>query len=113
MNLYDVFGESPWTREDLFPKDREYMKKIHSKQSRQLMQWIEDVCDEQEYDGSCIYDEYPECLAMERMAEKVYENAGQPEPREWAEALIMSMLYNEICYRRCRRREFKQRLMIS
>ena len=28
MNLYDVFGDSPWTQEDLFIKDREYMKKL-------------------------------------------------------------------------------------
>ena len=27
MNLYDVFGDSPWTQEDLFLKDRAYMKK--------------------------------------------------------------------------------------
>ena len=110
MNLYDVFGESPWSREDLFSKDREYMKKMHSKKGRQMMRWIEDVCDEQEYDGSCMYDEYPDGLDVERMAKKVYENAGRPEPKEWADALIMSMLYNEICYRRCRRRDFKQRL---
>ena len=99
MNLYDVFGESPWAQEDLLPMDRDYMKRLCSKTGREFMPWIEDVCDAEEYDGSCMYDEYPDKLAMERMAQTVYENAGKPEPEDWAKALIQSMLYNEICYR--------------
>lgn len=64
MNLYDVFGDSPWTQEDVFLKDRDYMKKICPKQSREMLRWVEDVCDEEEYDGSCMYDEYPDTTAM-------------------------------------------------
>lgn len=110
MNLYNVFGDNPWTQEDLFPKDREYMKKVCPKQGRSLMKWVEDVCDEEEYDGSCMYDEYPDVLAVENMVSKAYDKAGKPEPEEWAKALIASMLYNEMCYRRQRRIDFKQRL---
>ena len=105
MNLYDVFGESPWVQEDFLPTDREYMKRMCTKTGRELMPYIEDVCDAKEYDGSCMYDEYPDI-----MAEEVYEQAGHPEPEEWVKALIQSMLYNEICYRRRRRRDFKQQL---
>ena len=103
MNLYDVFGESPWAQEDLFPTDREYMKRMCTQAGQKLMPLIEDVCDEKEYDGSCM-------IAVERMAETVYEQAGRPEPEEWVKALVQSMLYNEICYRRRRRRDFKQQL---
>ena len=110
MNLYDVFGENPWAQEDFFPIDREYMKRLCSKTGREFIPWIEDVCDAEEYDGSCMYDEYPDVLAIERMTQTVYDNAGQPEPKEWVKALIESMLYNEICYRRRRRRDFKQQL---
>ena len=110
MNLYDVFGDSPWTQEDLFLKDRAYLKKICPKQNREMLRWVEDVCDEEEYDGSCMYDEYPDATAMERMADKAYDRAGRPEPEDWSRALLMSLLYDEICYRRNRRREFKQRL---
>ena len=110
MNLYDVFGDQPWSQEDFFSKDRAYMKKICSKKSRELMRWVEDVCDEEEYDGSPMFDEYPDPLAIERMTIKAYDNAGRPDPEEWAKSLITSMLYNEICYRRRRRNEFKQKL---
>lgn len=110
MNLYDVFGENPWAREDLFPTDRAYMKRMCCKEGREMMPWIEDVCDAHEYDGSCMYDEYPDTLAFERMAEAVYDKAGRPEPENWARGLIQSLLYNEICYRRRRRRDFKQQL---
>lgn len=110
MNLYDVFGENPWMEEDFFAKDREYMKKICPKQGRWLLPFAEDVCDEEEYDGSCMYDEYPDALAIERMVHKACERAGNPEPEEWVNALMTSLVYNEMCYRRNRRREFKQRL---
>ena len=110
MNLYDVFGDSPWTQEDLFIKDREYMKKLCPKCSTELVRWVKDVCDEEEYDGSCMYDEYPDTVSMEMMMNKAYVRAGRPEPEEWVKALLMSMLHNEVCYRRNRRREFKQRL---
>lgn len=79
MNLYDVFGDSPWSQEDIFLKDREYMKKMYPKQSRHFFEWIEDVCDEEEYDGSCMYDEYPDNAAVGRMVEKIYEKAGKAE----------------------------------
>ena len=110
MNLYDVFGESPWSQPDYFSKDRDYLKKFESGQSRELMPWIEEVCDAQEYDGSPMYDEYPDLTSLEKMADKAYEQAGRPEPEIWVKELMKSLLYNEICYRRCRRREFKQRL---
>lgn len=110
MNLYDVFGDNPWMEEDFFAKDREYMKKMYPEQSRNLLPWVEDVCDEEEYDGSCMYDEYPDVLAVERMVQKAYERAGITEPEDWVKALMMSLMYNEMCYRRIRRREFKQQL---
>ena len=110
MNLYDVFGDSPWPQADLFSKDREYMRRLNSGKSREFMKWIEDVCDEEEYDGSCMYDEYPDEAAFERMAIKAYDKAGRPEPEIWVKDLMKSLLYNEICYRRCRRNEFKQHL---
>ena len=110
MNLYDVFGDSPWTQEDMFLKDREYMKKLCPKQNREMLRWVEDVCDEEEYDGSCMYDEYPDTAAMEQLVDKGYIRGGRPEPEDWSRALLSSLLYDEICYRRNRRRDFKQRL---
>ena len=110
MNLYDVFGENPWDQEDMLPRDRAYMKRMCSKEGREMIPWIEDVCDAQEYDGSCMYDEYPDEAAFERMAIKAYDKAGRPEPETWVKDLMKSLLYNEICYRRCRRNDFKQRL---
>lgn len=110
MNLYDVFGDSPWTQEDVFLRDREYMKKMYPKQNREMIQWIEDVCDEEEYDGSCIYDEYPDVTAMEGLVDKAYDRAGRPEPEDMNRALLMCMLHDEICFRRDRRKTFKQQL---
>jgi hypothetical protein len=75
-----------------------------------MLRWVEDVCDEEEYDGSVMYDEYPDGEAMTRLVDKAYNRANRPEPEELFRALMSSLLYDEVCYRRCRRREFKQRL---
>ena len=57
-----------------------------------------------------LYDEYPDTAAMEQLVDKAYIRAGLPEPEDWSRALLSSLLYDEICYRRNRRRDFKQRL---
>ena len=123
----DVIGEN-WNYPEADYPERERIRKFHEDYTkgllyfighdprvpdsirREMLRWVEDVCDEEEYDGSCMYDEYPDTTAMERMLEKAYDRAGRPEPEEWCRALLMSLLYDEICYRRNRRREFKQRL---
>ena len=110
MNLYDVLGDNPWAQDDDFMKDRDYMKKMYPKMDREMVRWVEDVCDEEEYDGSCMYDEYPDVTAMENMAERAYTKAGRPEPEDFHRALIMCLLHDEMCFRRRRRRDFKRRL---
>ena len=79
-------------------------------QSLHQMNLYDVLGDEEEYDGSCMYDEYPDVTAMENMAERAYTKAGRPEPEDFHRALIMCLLHDEICFRRRRRRDFKRRL---
>lgn len=110
MNLQSIFGENPWEEEDTFVNDRTYMRKIFPDKCRKMCEQISDVCDCEEYDGSCIYDEYPDKAALDRLVKKAYEQCGCPEPSEMCQNMVMALLYDEICYRRCRRRNFKKQL---
>ena len=91
-------------------RDYEYMKSVYPGTAKRLIPYIEEECDRLEYMGSVMYDEYPDTAAMEQLVDKAYIRAGRPEPEDWSRALLSSLLYDEICYRRNRRRDFKQRL---
>ncbi len=110
MNLQSIFGENPWEQEDTFLKDRAYRKRMFSDTCRQMCDHVADVCDSEEYDGSCMYDEYPDPTAIERLAQKAYAKCGSPEPSDMCRNMVTALLYDEICYRRCRRRNFKRQL---
>ena len=91
-------------------RDYDYMKSIYPDTAKRVLPYMEEECDRMEYDGSMMYDEYPDVTAMENMAERAYTKAGRPEPEDFHRALIMCLLHDEICFRRRRRRDFKRRL---
>lgn len=75
---------------------------------------IQEYCDRMEYDGSFMYDEYPDKVRVERLARKVCDNANCKHREEisnrWMQALAQVMLCNEMSYRRERRRCHKKNL---
>lgn len=75
---------------------------------------IQEYCDRMEYDGSFMYDEYPDKVRVERLARKVCDNANCKYREEisnrWMQALAQVMLCNEMSYRRERRRCHKKNL---
>ncbi len=74
---------------------------------------IEDACDRLEYDGSIMYDEYPDKVSVERMAKEICNNTVKEmdgECNRWCKVLIQVMLCNEMNYRRNRRKLHKDKL---
>ncbi len=75
---------------------------------------IEDACDRLEYDGSLMYDEYPDKICVENMAKNICGKckcAHQEEiSNRWMQALIQMMLCSEMSYRRGRRYAHKKNL---
>ena len=110
MNLESVFGADPWDEEDRFLKDRAYRKRLFSKECREICGHVADVCDREEYDGSCIYDEYPDPIAVKRLVGKACGMCGPAGDTDMCRDMVTALMYDEICYRRKRRRDFKKRL---
>lgn len=92
-------------------RDIEYMKTLYPDTAKRVLPYIEDECDRLEYDGSMMYDEYPDQLQLRLMCRRVYDRAEAEEvsPGEWLKDLIQVMAYQELCQRRCDHRKYKKK----
>lgn len=101
--------------------DFEYMKSMYPDAARQLLPYIEDECDRMEFEGSMIYDEYPDRLQLmligKRLLKKVKKdkvllesgNGKGDKDGQWLWDLIQVLLYQEVYKRRCDYRKCKRK----
>lgn len=52
-------------------QDVEYMKSMYPDEVKRILPFVEDECDRMEYEGSMIYDEYPDMLSVRMMCSRV------------------------------------------
>lgn len=117
------YGEEKRDRRDV-----EYMKSIYPMSAKKILPYVEEECDRMEYEGSMIYDEYPDRLLLYLMAGRIYDRMKEGEKKEIAMEiekeqvetqelkrkkkdreetlmdLVQILLYQEIVQRRCRHR---------
>ena len=69
-----------------------------------------------EYDGSFMFDEYPDQLQIRRLSRQIYDQLDKSEYRDdlmmqevngrnWLEDFVTILLLDEMYRRRCRRRD--------
>ena len=93
-------------------RDLEYFQQIYPTQVRRYQQRVSQILDRMDYEGSMIYDEYPDRFGLMRLSQSMLEIIKQeersrdenlvdtPEKWEWVEALIFVLLNNEVYKRR-------------
>lgn len=59
--------------------DIEYMKSLYPEFCRRIQAYIDEECDRLEYDGSYMYDEYPDRETVERITDRIYDMIDQDE----------------------------------
>lgn len=99
-------------REDAVMQDLEYFKRLYPASVRMYGDKISSMLDKMDYEGSMIYDEYPDKMGIERLAKMIYdmlhkeEEEKDEENRDEAltEVLIYVLLCDEIYRRRHRNR---------
>ena len=90
--------------------DYQYITRMYSALARQILDLIEDMCDQMEYDGSRMFDEYMDRTMMLSMAEKIYDKMNDQEKEDCPKKerllyqMIVTLLGGEIYHRRCRYR---------
>lgn len=92
--------------EDKSEDDIEFMKGMYPRASRLVLQSIEEECDKLEYEGSCMFDEYPDRTNISRIILRIYENVKDMSFKEndskVSEVEIKEFCYDRYCpYNRC------------
>lgn len=84
------------------------MKSYYPQTVQRIQERVEEECDLLDYEGSRLYDEYPDKYMLyhlsSRIKESIQPELSSEEVREsFLDELIQVMLYQEISRRRCRR----------
>ena len=111
-----------------YEKDMDRMKELYPKEVGRIVECVEDECDRMEYEGSLMFDEYPDKVMFERIKNRIYDKVQEKYPVEeeddrdqamvmqqevyrrypprknWLGDIIEVLLYQEMYRRRCRRR---------
>lgn len=107
-----------------YEKDKERMKELYPKEARKIQQIVEEECDKMEYDGSLMFDEYPDRVMLKKLCDKIYDKVyaadeddeveteefrgrgpGMNPPRRRHRPgmdLVQVLLFDEMFRRRCR-----------
>lgn len=54
-------------------KDYDYMKQMYPLAAKKVFHEIEEECDKLEYEGSCMFDEYPDKIYLGRIIDRIYD----------------------------------------
>ena len=112
-----------------YERDRVRLKEMYPKEAKRIQRVVEEECDKMEYDGSLMFDEYPDRVMVQKLCDdiynKVYDNTTAeveteqyrdrrpgggfpppppPPPRRdrGGRDLIEILLFDEMFRRRCR-----------
>lgn len=92
-------------------QEREFalMKSFYPETARKIQNKVEEECQLLDYEGSRLYDEYPDKFMMHQLFCHIRDSMkGELQAEEMPDAflddLIQVILYQEISRRRCRRR---------
>lgn len=99
-----------------YQKDMERMKELYPSEVRKAQELVEEECDKMEYEGSLMFDEYPDRLMLRRICSRIcdklednIEATQMTERRNSGLAnLVQVLLYNEMYNRRCRYRRCRR-----
>lgn len=106
-------------------KDVDYMKQLYPSTAKAIQSEIDNECDQMEYDGSVMFDEYPDKVQLERIIDRIYDKVKDMNEDPQVEAnslyfypthrrhdhmhdLIAVLLLSEFFHRRRRHRGRKR-----
>ena len=108
-----------------YEKDMERMKELYPREVKRILDLVEEECDRMEYEGSLMFDEYPDRFMLEQISDRITEKmrlsdennmeASQRQEdfssyrshmgqRDDLRSLIAVLLNHEMYRRRCRHR---------
>lgn len=58
-------------------RDFEYMRSMYPETVKRILPFVEDECDRMEYEGSMMYDEYPDILSVRMMCGRIFDRINE------------------------------------
>ena len=101
-----------YQEEDTATRDLEYLQQMYPAEAKKYQKIIAGILDKLDYEGSMIYDEYPDRWQMYKLAQDILErikrqeakdNPGAEIPKEkweWASDMVQIILFYEEYKRR-------------
>ncbi len=90
-------------------KDLRTMQSYYSQMASRIQEKVERECDRMEYDGSLMFDEYPDKFMMEHLCRKIEQELEMQEVEQgYLRDLIGVLLFHEMYQRRCKRRKSRR-----
>lgn len=62
-----------------YERDMESMKRMYPVEARAVQELVEEECDKLEYEGSMMFDEYPDRVMLKVICDKIYQKASMPQ----------------------------------
>lgn len=114
-------------------RDMERLKEYYPEVAKDILSHVEEECDKMEYEGSMMFDEYPDRILILRMCANIYEKVRDkyevedsddtdemlamnketrrryPPKKNWLSDMIEVILFQEMHNRRCRHRNCRRR----
>ena len=125
MDYYRPFPNYPgyqpyrnWDQisEDRVMEDLEYLQQMYPTYAKRYQVRVREILDRMDYEGSMIYDQYPDKWQLERLVKSIMtilkneenamnsqQNAADDAKWVWIQELITVLLYYEILTRRQKR----------
>lgn len=63
-------------------RDLRQLQSMYPEAAKIMLPYIEETCDKMEYDGSTMYDQYPDRMTVYRLAEEIFEKAKDQFPKQ-------------------------------
>jgi len=87
-------------REAELLQDLEYLQQMYPNDVKRYQKRIAEILDKADYEGSMIYDEYPDRYSLLALAGSICRVLEQEEQNPPAEEVIVILLFNEVYKRR-------------
>lgn len=69
---YNYLPYSDNLDDEMMERDSMYMKSLYPEGAKRILEVVEDECDKLEYDGSVMFDEYPDRLMVGKICSDIY-----------------------------------------
>ena len=102
---YPFYPFLPW--EDEKTRDQRRFRELYPMLARRVQPLVEKACDMQEYEGSFMFDEYPDQLMIRRVSRRIYDQLDKSayqddlmmqevNGRNWLEDFVTILLLDEM-----------------